>query len=541
MAILDRLDDSLMTPGEPVSGAGLRRAWIENPDALALLTYGDRDPRAAGAQLAHDHAQGGGVLLSGPLWSVAYGRYPRGDGSSSPGVPLLPASGSAGLSTRMKRLASALVYLPAGVASLTLSVLLVPDYAGTETVRLALALRPLSATNRDDLPPGVTTSEYTQGHLARLDGETLDGALPWRVYSVTVSDLSRLGSPRAGRVAELVAYQTAGQTSAKRIYLCAVTARALDAAGPRPPRASDRAPSPVAGVSVTPGSVVTAALLLRAGRAQDGASVSVLGAAPGYQGETLDRRRPWSQSLSAPHRHTGTSLDRGGVLVSDGARGPRVLAAASFTSSLRDDATPVLTDSLPGRGLALHPTGDLAGAWTTLSLRVSIPEGATALRLRLLLQPSETAGGRTLYLLAHLGDLAPLASADDVSATESLLAALDGSSLTDGDLDVPAAQGYRACPLLPDDAPGYRATGQAAGADWSRTARVPAAQVPPGVLLDHSARPSREVTLALAPHATGDYVLRLRAVLYLGVGEVAADVVPGAALAAVLVYDPGEA
>lgn len=541
MSTLDRLDDALMTPGDPVSSLGLRRAWIDNLDALALLAYGDRDPRAGGALLPHDHAQGGGALLDGPLWSVVYGRYTRGDGSSSPGVPLLPASGSAGLSTRAKRLGSALVYLPAGVSTLTLSVLLVPDFAGTETVRLALALRPLSSVNRDDIAPGTTEDEYTQGHLVRLDSETLDGALPWRSYSVTVSDLSRLGSPRAGRVAELVAYQTAGQTSGKRIYLCSVTARALDAAGPRPARSSDRAPSPVAGFSVTPGSTLSAALLLRAGRALGGASVSVLGAAPGYQGETLDVRRLWSQTLDTPHRHTGTSLDRDGVLVSDGARLPRTVAAATYTAELRDDATPVLTDSLPGRGLEVHATGDLAGAWATLTLRVSVPEGATELRLRLLLQPSEAGGGRALYLLAHLSDLAPLATPDDVAATANLITSVDGSSLTDEDIDVPSVEGYRAAPLLPEDCPGYRPAGDAGAAgDWSVGARVPTAQVPPGVLLDHSARPSREATLTLAPHATGDYVLRLRLVLYRSFGEVASDVVPSAALAGVLVYDGGE-
>jgi hypothetical protein len=300
------------------------------------------------------------------------------------------------------------------------------------------------------------------------------------------------------------------------------------------------APDPALGLyEIAPGTALTEPLTARLAQAQDGASLALLGGVPGRQGGGVDTRRPWRQDMREPHQHQGSTLLDDGRLYSDGARLPRTVFALAYSEDLGDDATPAVATLDPRRGLALHPTGNAANSLRIVKVLVSLPKGARDLRLRLAVQPAESGALYSLALFAHLSEREQTADVDDPTNLQNMIQAIDVRSTTDSEIDLGTATGYRAHRLTPGDCGGYYPAQGGIGS-WGAGARTAQDDAPPGVLVENSARISREILLSLAPHETGDFVLRLAVVAYLDSGEAHASVSTGAAIVWVVGYDAGE-
>jgi hypothetical protein len=495
-----------ITPARGLSAAEVKALFFDNDQGVRLLTYGARDPE--GASPPHDHEEDGGVLLGYALLEEVYGPQGPEDGSGTEqiGIPLgRRASGSHG--DIPKLVASHPLPLPGGVRNL--DVYLLVRWDGTDAgadIALGVAIGTLAMTNYHY--GTVDAGGGTPGQTKK-DGVVTTGSAAYGVIVLSFEDgeLDQLGDVTRDRVYELRVFQHHDPGVGKVHRLCGILA--VNGDDPQVRSAyrgePDRAELVVADFLSGAG-VLTPDLALKIKRSENQQAVAILGGAPGLRsdGARADRRRPWTQTITAVHGHTGAFVPLGGGLFKgDGAILRRKQVARCYARNLGDNSSYVV-DGDPYRGILLHPNGgdELDSEWLELRYRVAVGAGQASIRVRAALQV-EADDKDTIVILRAV--CTPISGGGGTIVTGIRTPTFSAHQVdADGAL----------CELAPEDNDAFRA-----GAPWGQWGLLKETEVPAGVETTYPVQISEEAEIFLThpalrssdtAHTTGDYELTLR-------------------------------
>jgi hypothetical protein len=358
MATLKKIPDSYLTPARTLPQQELADAWITNPEAARLLTFGTRDPRLSDPP--HDHGQDGGeVLVDVPLTiyvatqiqrSVVQGASPR----------VLITQG---------------VILRGGQAGFTGRLCLSWDAVGDIVVYVSL--RPYSETNRDLLTGLQATTQITF---------TPGFAPDTRALAFALTDLSALGDTRYDREVELVVWQAYLPpffvTFGHRLEAVYLETSVVDTSA----RETERSELPrqsIAYADIKSGAILGQDLGRKLRDTHNAMLRGMLGRAPGLTNDgRSDTTRSYQQEIEGAHQHQGIDVPDGcGSFTSDGAVLRDTLFAVSFCGA--NPTAGVVGDY---SGPYLHPTGAFDATALRVECRASIPSGLGAIDVRFALR-----------------------------------------------------------------------------------------------------------------------------------------------------------
>lgn len=505
MAVLKAIPDSYLTPSRTLPQQELADAYITNPVAARLLTYGTREPRFSDPP--HDHGQDGGeVRLDVPVCSVTFGPEKTLSGPQV-GIRIQPSSA---LGANPRILGTAGIPLRAG--QLQLSGLLAIAYDAVATITLNVTLRPYSEANRD-LGQGLNATTQVVFTPAFAPDE--------RALSFSMLDLSPLGDTRYDREVELVIWQSylppAIVTSGHRLMGVYLDVLAIDTRA----RQTERSELPrqtIGYADIKTGAILGQDLGAKMRDTHNALLRGMVGRSPGQTNDgRTDASRPYRADLSCAHQHQGIDVPDGcGSFESDGA----VIRDTSCLVALcHSNAVVALTEDYSGQ--LLHGSGVFDATSLRIEARASIPSGLGAFDLRFELKT--TSHQQNVRLFVH----ADVRGFDGVSICTG---ASSGVHQQQGDLD---ADGLYVCEADPLDnglfVPSRKRRLGRTGL-WTLAAlrsMVPAAGMRPS---NHQI--SETVRLALTqpklvstdtPHQTSDYIVILRWELQTPEGATAVD------------------
>lgn len=366
MATLKKIPDSYLTPLRTLPQQELADAYITNPQAARLLTYGTRDTRLSDPP--HDHGQDGGLVRDEvPVCAVTFGPEKIG-GLSYVGIQIRRTI-LLGSSPRI--LGTAGVPLRGGQNQL--SGLLVLAYDSIEDLNLYVSLRPYGEANRD-----LNVGLQCTAQVVFTPGAAPDE----RALAFTLTNLTLLGDTRYDREVELVVWQAylppAVVTSGHRLIGVYLDVLAVDVRA----RAAERSELPrqlIGYQDIKTGAVLGQDLGAKMRDTHNGLLRGMLGRAPGLTNDgRSDTTRPYLQGLWCAHQHQGIDVPDGcGSFWSDGA----VERNTSFSIvASHANANPATVADYAG--ILLHSSGAFDATSLRLVARASIPAGLGALDVR---------------------------------------------------------------------------------------------------------------------------------------------------------------
>jgi hypothetical protein len=517
---LTAIPDAYVAPVRTLPQAELKVIAQGNPKALRLLTYGTRPP--IGCSPPHNHGGDGGEVLDHALLSVVFGPYQPEDGSGTVkiGVPIPNVSGtvaSDGLEDKL--IASAPLVVPGGVSHINAYILVAWDGSSNgEAIDFHVALRSLSQTNQRYRVFESNESTYLPLLRAGTQTVTATGSAAYGSSGVFSLDLTEAGDTTLDREFELCVWKLSTASTTARHRLCAlyVYPDTSDTAGGR---SATRGDAPLTGPSVSElkaKATISTPLLSKVRTRLNQESRALLGFAPGLAADskTPDRRRPYSQTVSAAHAHKGILCpDGSGGFTCEGAVLPHALAVQSYVRNLSENANQLASDVYPYLGIRIHPTGGAAldSKWLRLQYRISIPAGLGSLLLRFAAR-ADTSDERTaLTVRAHCN---PVAGGSSI--VKGIRTPSHSSTGTDAD-------GYYKCEVAPIPNDAYqnmsKRRGAAKAGGWTQAACLTEGEAPASVEVHNAYQISEPVEIFLSHpavrstdtyHATGDYLLSLR-------------------------------
>jgi hypothetical protein len=507
---IKKIPTSYLTPNRALPKREVYDAFVANPKATRLLTYGGRE--ILGAATAHDHAEDGGeVLRDRSRLSVMFGPQGREFAGIVPkiGINLLPPQGAGDFVASPKLVASGPVLFPGGVKQVSGRLRIF--YDTTDPITIYVGIRPYSALN------------YKFGFGALLyQTIAYTPSLPasYRGLAFTFPALDDMGGVEFDRELEVCLWQgyNPGAGSGHRlcdIYLSPGAAGVATAAG-RAAKRRDPGLVSVSTAEVLQGAHLDTQLTNKIRQRVNQELSGLLGLAPGVMpdGRTPDRTRPYTQEVQGAKQHQGALVpDGSGGFFCDGACLREQRAVQWYPRNLGENAGGTAVTGNPYLGPEIHPSGALDGQWGRWKFRASLEAGLTALWIRFALRIATIDVHTTCK--AHVGVL----DFSGANIAKRITSELHSSSGTDAD-------GLLVCQVDPLDNDAYQR-----GQDRRRAGK--GIWTGDGLLLDASLNPpagiqgppyqaSELVQVELShpavrptdsPHKTQDYMIVFRAEL----------------------------